>query len=143
MTMRTEKHLCKDCDYITVGYNEKIICNLHNKRTGLLDNPCDDFKLRKYILIDYCGEESVKNTMTGVVYTGEGVVQRLNDLEHDVIKYQKAFLRDGEKRHLRLQQTLAAYASMYPRNSPEFELICNIGKDLGVTISLFGASDDD
>ena len=43
--MRTENYSCKDCEHIQLSY--KVSCRLHNKRRGLLDNPCDDFKLKE------------------------------------------------------------------------------------------------
>lgn len=122
-----------------------MCCKKHYQKTNAKNLSCDDFQLRTYIINNHDEEPvtEISNTKTGMIYGSHAIVQRLNDLEQELIAYKKLFLETGEKNHLEIQSILAKYASQYPRGSDEFQLLCKIGDELGVVISLFGASDDD
>jgi len=133
---------CRDCRYHEIQLNNETYCNHHDKNINLTDTACDSFQLNKFILIEE-GDILIKNTDTGMYYDGAVAVQKLNYLAGELSKCHRIFLKRGEDNQLQLQSILAKYAARFNRESSEFNLICRIAVDLGVTPSLFGAKNDE
>lgn len=133
---------CEDCRYCEIRLNNEIYCNQYGMEIDLTDAACDSFQLNQYVLVE-TGDTLIKNTHTGMHYDDHVAVQKLNYLAGELSKCHKIFLKSGEDNQLQLQSTLAKYASKFKRESSEFNLICRIAVDLGITPSLFGAKDDE
>lgn len=133
---------CRDCKYCEIRLNNETYCNHHDKNINLTDAACDSFQLNKFILIEE-GDILIKNTDTGMYYDDAVAVQKLNYLAGELSKCHKIFLKAGEDRQLQIQSILAKYAARFNRESSEFNLICRIAVDLGITPSLFGAKNDE
>ena len=77
------------------------------------------------------------------LYSIIDLLNSLNDKNKDYIEIIKKLDKEIWGEHLRVQSIIFKYASQFKRDSVEFNFMMNMAEDLGCTISLMEAIDDE